>query len=54
VYAVVVLVAAAAAEVLGASVLTTEHVRNIPHSVRENPGAYRSVYTGGRRYYSGK
>ena len=29
-------------------------VRNVPRSVRDNPGAYRSLYSGPTRYFGGK
>jgi hypothetical protein len=29
-------------------------VRNVPRSIRDNPGAYRSLYNGGPRYFGGK
>lgn len=44
----------AAAELRGWTLLRATEVRNVPRSVRENPGAYRSVYRGGGRYLGGK
>lgn len=29
-------------------------VRNVPRSIRDNPGAYRSLYNGAPRYFGGK
>ena len=29
-------------------------VRNVPRSIRDNPGAYRSLYNGSPRYFGGK
>jgi hypothetical protein len=29
-------------------------VKNVPRSVRDNPGAYRPLYRGSPRYYGGK
>jgi len=29
-------------------------VRNVPQSIRDNPGAYRSIYQGSPRYFGGK
>ena len=29
-------------------------VRNVPRSIRDNPGAYRSLYAGMPRYFGGK
>jgi hypothetical protein len=43
-----------AAEYRGWSFLRVNEVRNVPRSVRNNPGAYRSPYSGGGRYMRGK
>ena len=43
-----------AAELRGWTMTRTTEVRNVPRSVRENPGVYRSVYRGGGRYMGGK
>ena len=29
-------------------------VANVPRSIRDNPGAYRSLYNGSPRYFGGK
>jgi hypothetical protein len=29
-------------------------VRNVPRSIRDNPGAYRSLYNGSPRFFGGK
>jgi hypothetical protein len=29
-------------------------VRDVPRSIRDNPGAYRSLYNGAPRYFGGK
>ena len=42
------------AEYRGWSLLRTSEVSNVPRSVRDNPGAYRSPYVGGGRYMGGK
>jgi hypothetical protein len=42
------------AEYRGWSTLPTREERAGPRSVRDNPGAYRPVYTGGGRYTGGK
>ncbi|HEU4453920.1 MAG TPA: hypothetical protein VFR81_12715 [Longimicrobium sp.] len=42
------------AEYRGWSMLRTREERAEPRSVRDNPGAYRPVYTGGGRYTGGK
>jgi hypothetical protein len=53
-YAAIVLIAAVVFEHRGTSFTRTERRSDVPKSVRDNPGAYRSVYRGGPRYYSGK
>ncbi len=42
------------AEYRGWSLLRTRETRNVPRSVRDNPGAYRSPYVGGGRIIGGK
>ncbi|MCU0649049.1 MAG: hypothetical protein MUF00_13700 [Gemmatimonadaceae bacterium] len=32
----------------GLSLLSTSEVKNVPKSVRDNPGSYRGAYVGGR------
>jgi hypothetical protein len=29
-------------------------LQNVPRSIRDNPGAWRSIYRGSPRYYGGK
>jgi hypothetical protein len=33
---------------------SADEVKNVPKSVRDNPGAYRSIYAGNSRYTGGK
>ena len=42
------------AQYQGWSLTHVNEVRNIPKSVRDNPGAYRSIYSGYYRYFGGK
>ena len=42
------------AEYRGWSLDTIEEVKNVPKSVRDNPGSYRSVYSGYHHYTGGK
>lgn len=53
-YASAVVAVAAIAQVRGWSFTSVDEVRNVPHSVRENPGAYRSVYASSAHYLRGK
>jgi hypothetical protein len=54
VYGSALLALLAVAEDRGWSLLRTSETRNVPRSVRDNPGAYRSPYVGGGRYLGGK
>jgi hypothetical protein len=54
VYGTLLLGLLGAAEYRGWSFLRTSEVKNVPRSVRDNPGAYRSPYRGGSRYMRGK
>jgi hypothetical protein len=38
----------------GWSPMSYDEVKNVPKSVRNNPGAYRSHYAAGPRYFGGK
>lgn len=42
------------AEYRGWSMLSTNEVRSVPPTVRDNPGAYRPHYYGSGRYVGGK
>ncbi len=42
------------AEYRGWTASRVNEVRNVPKSIRDNPGAYRSIYTGYSRYSGGK
>ena len=54
VYGVAVLVALAWAEYRGWSLNRIDQVSNVPRSVRDNPGSYRSVYSSYHHYTGGK
>jgi hypothetical protein len=54
VYGLLLLGLTGAAEYAGWSLTSYEEVKNVPKSVRDNPGAYRSHYTNYSRYYGGK
>jgi hypothetical protein len=53
-YGLLVLGLLGTAEARGWSFLRATEVRNVPRSVRENPGAYRAIYRGPGRYMHGK
>lgn len=54
IYGTCVLSLLAVAQYRGWSLLRTNEVRDVPRTVRENPGAYRSSYVGSGRYRGGK
>ncbi|HXB23192.1 MAG TPA: hypothetical protein VNV25_00540 [Gemmatimonadaceae bacterium] len=53
-YASAVVALAGIAEARGWSALPVDEIKNVPHSVRENPGAYRTVYASSAHYLRGK
>ena len=53
-YGIVVLAAVSFAEYRGWSLNRIDEVRNVPRSVRDNPGSYRSIYGSYHHYTGGK
>ena len=53
-YGVIVLAVVSIAEYRGWSLNHVNEVRNVPRSVRDNPGSYRSVYSSYHHYTGGK
>ena len=53
-YGVVVLCGLGVAQYQGWSLATVNQVKNVPRSVRDNPGSYRSVYSSYHHYTGGK
>jgi hypothetical protein len=53
-YGVIVLGLFATAEYRGWSLASVNEVKNVPRSVRDNPGSYRSVYSSYHHYTGGK
>lgn len=53
-YSLLVMVAGGYAQYRGWSFLSVDEVKNVPKTVRDNPGAYRSHYAGYSRYLGGK
>ncbi|WP_109486072.1 hypothetical protein [Occallatibacter savannae] len=53
-YGVLVLILVSFAEYRGWSLNRIDEVRNVPKSVRDNPGSYRSVYSSYHHYTGGK
>ena len=42
------------ADYRGMSLLRPTEIKNVPKSIRDNPGAYRSLYRGSSRSFGGK
>ena len=53
-YGLIVLALAGVAEYRGWSLISLNEVKDVPRSVRDNPGAYRSIYRGFPHYTGGK
>ena len=53
-YGLLLLALTGLAEYRGWSLASMNEVKNVPKSVRNNPGAYRSIYAGSPRYVGGK
>ena len=53
-YGLAVLALTAYGQYRGVSFSRFNEVRDVPRSVRDNPGAYRPLYRGYPRYYGGK
>ena len=53
-YGILLLALTGFAEYRGWSLLKVNEVKNIPKTVRDNPGAYRAIYLGSPHYVGGK
>jgi hypothetical protein len=53
-YGLLILATVGYAQYNGWSLDTMNQLKNIPKSVRDNPGSYRSVYSGYHHYTGGK
>jgi hypothetical protein len=53
-YGGLVLLGLVVAEYQGWSLARIDEVKNVPRSVRDNPGSYRSVYSSYHHYTGGK
>jgi len=54
IYGAAVLLGLGIAQYQGWSLATINEVKNVPRSVRDNPGSYRSVYISYHHYTGGK
>jgi hypothetical protein len=53
-YGLVLLLLTGYAEFRGWSLTPLNEVKEVPRSVRDNPGSYRSIYVGSPHYTGGK
>ena len=53
-YGMAVLVGLSVAQYQGWSLARIREVKNVPRSVRDNPGSYRAVYSSYHHYTGGK
>jgi hypothetical protein len=53
-YGVLILGSVGYAQYRGMSLDSMNQLKNVPRSVRDNPGSYRSVYSGYHHYTGGK
>jgi len=53
-YGTAVLLGLGVAQYQGRSLASVNEVKNVPRSVRDNPGSYRSVYNSYHHYTGGK
>ena len=53
-YGLIVLGTLGPAESRGWSLDSVNEVKNVPRSVRDNPGSYRAIYSGYHHYTGGK
>ncbi len=54
IYGAAVMLGLGIAQYQGWSLATINEVKNVPRSVRDNPGSYRSVYSSYHHYTGGK
>ncbi len=54
VYGFIVLAGLAVGEYYGWTPVSVNQMKNVPKSVRDNPGSYRSIYGGYHHYVGGK
>lgn len=54
IYGLAVLAGLGVAQYQGLSLARVNEIKNVPRSVRDNPGSYRSVYSSYHHYTGGK
>jgi len=53
-YGLLILGTLGAAQLRGWSFMPVDQIKNVPKSVRDNPGSYRSHYSSYHHFYGGK
>jgi hypothetical protein len=53
-YGALVMLGVGVAQYRGLSLATVNEVKDVPRSVRDNPGSYRSIYSSYHHYTGGK
>jgi len=54
IYGAAVMLGLGVAQYQGLSLARVNEVKNVPRSIRDNPGAYRSIYSSYHHYTGGK
>jgi hypothetical protein len=54
VFGILLLAVTSLADVRGWLISRPDQLQNVPRSIRDNPGAWRSIYRGSPRYFGGK
>jgi hypothetical protein len=54
VFGILLLGATSMADMRGWLIARPDRLQNVPRSIRDNPGAWRSIYRGSPRYFGGK
>jgi len=54
IYGIAVVLLLGAGAYRGWSFTSVNEVKNVPKSIRDNPGSYRAIYAGYRHYTGGK
>ena len=53
-FGIVLLAGTSMADIRGWLISRPDRLQNVPRSIRDNPGAWRSIYRGSPRYFGGK
>jgi len=53
-FGILLLAGTSMADIRGWLISKPDRLQNVPKSIRDNPGAWRSIYRGSPRYFGGK